>query len=271
MRSFVVLAIAAFSLAGCAATKPPAFAFDPQKSEAMNVMDAAYPDGLASRFLSDTEPPKPAPEGPDVMRAATAGAVTQAVRTHLPGSGITGTDVGVAVVSSLMATSSPDMRLHGNQIIAWMPKNGDDEDAARKAFLELVYKSMVNVVTDHGAPIYRKGKEHVPLGRDFLNAYSKACKPIISAVDGKPFENPAAWINADEPDERPAPLWLGGKDSWFFVGYGAFDKHCFPKGRRKMMRELSALLPDWAYVFTGYPKDPVVLHRGKVLRFVKPN
>ncbi len=271
-----MVTVSTLGLTGCATMKPAAY--DSSKSEALNVMEAAFPDGIASRFLNDSDREAPTTSADAALNGAAAGGIAHAAR-KLPGSIVSATDVGVAALSSALA-SNPDARLRPAMVIAWAPYATDDDKKALHAYLDQVYAALKAVSEAHGKPATRKVETEQPLNPYRVEGFSKQCKPIVSKVDGSLVELPVIAISSDDPEQRPAPEWLGGNNAWFFQGAVSFGTHCLKNESLRLLRELSEKLPEWMYVYSGlYSQDdpanpkpitPLVFHQGKVLKFVKP-
>ncbi len=255
---------ALIALTGCAGGVKP-MAFDNQKSEAMNVVAAAYGWGTAERFYRDAPPEATH----NTEKAIGVGAAGVAANT-LPGVSLSATSIGVGMVSSLL--SAPNNPAVGTGVIFWMPAGqAKDGIEARNIATKMVSDALAETMNKFGFEgVSVTTRETWPsnIHHEFY-VKGHTCKNLhpewgpLSVVS----------VNGKELEQVKAPSWLGGQDAWG-IGAGIFINSCAKPGINliALYQDLSSRLPDWAYVQVGATntRGPILFHQGKELRFITP-
>jgi len=250
-----------FVLAGCAGKQ--AAVYNPQKSEAYNVMAAAIGEYDVERFLPDSAPPEQA--GDNTTSTLATGAAAYAAHS-MPLSGLSLTDVGVGVLSAMTAPDE-DAKVKSNSIIAWMPKSlaANNKEAQRK---------ILNIMTSATIETLKKNGFAINGVKRTQEAWSFKAHDIYGLCENAEKNEILASNWTKTPYEGSSPLWLNGQDAWVLSHQSDsnIDVIKCVADKEHLFESLSSKLPKWFYIYRASTEKtpPVVYHQGKALYFVAP-
>ena len=240
--------------AGCASAPKP-MAYDNSHSKAWNIATAA---GLEN--IKDYEPTT---DHTDRNAAALGGAYIGA--SQIPGVSFSMTDIGVGMLSSMLASGTKPQEAV-DQMFIWMPaKMANNPEFARLLAANMVSKAIEKVSGEFLT------------GKVITNKYGPYGDTIFVHVNNDSNDKSYAYSSIHTPLNGYSPLWVGNYKAWKFglegksgTRIGLIDIKSITK--YKFSLAVSKELPGYFYIYLAptTKHGPLILNQGKVLTFAKP-
>lgn len=260
MRQLKRLAIVLFSatLAACS-TVPKQKAYDPSKSLALNLVEAAGIEDLKDQTVSAEDYDKLHSSGAGVV----AGLGWAGANFAMPAPGFSsGWGFGLGMLSMIRSTKIPAKR---RQLVAWMPKSmASDAQEAQRQLVELSEQALRTALNDLGWKHVLMARTTLSSGGVFFGAWvvdeALGCAPSEAATKEKCL----VAIHISKPvSGGPAPDIINSDaaDTYFFEPniYGQSLVTFANRGNNKMNAQafymsLSRNMPEWLFFYFP-PKD----------------
>ncbi len=262
-----------------AAVSTEAAGKDAPSSEALQVARAAGFKKIRDYTSSDAKAaqrPQGAPGLSGTMAAIGAGT---AAGVFTPPKGLSsGTAAGMSLAGAFLLSLPVAYAETSPRFLAWMPKElATTPEAAADALSQTLTRAMIETLP--GAQVELKIRE----------VEKKTQIRRYIAIDEPRCRDCRLWVPAIDLGRLPkigkAPAFLGGAEAYIWgrpgyrgegllAGYPWTAESMTPADRVEVMRNLSAKLPPWMYLYI--PPDPKfapypqMFHQGEVLLFIEP-
>lgn len=257
--NIILFAAIAVVFAGCASAPKPA-AYDDSHSKAWNIATAAGLKNVKDYVVKDHT---------DLNTAALGG--VYAGLSQLPGVSFSVTDIGVGMLSSILASGVKPQEAIGHMFI-WMPAEmANTPLEARTRAVNNLSKVFKKVAPKFIGKNVKENIEEVGIFAD------KRISAEYYVPDTKVIKEDATF-GVYEPTPGFSPLWLGGHKIWRFGlenGQMGTSIYLFTKRQNteiKFSVAVSKNLPNYFYIYLPATTEhgPMIINQGKILPFAKP-
>jgi len=261
--NIILFAAIAVVFAGCASAPKPA-AYDDSHSKAWNIATAAGLKNVKDYVVKDHT---------DLNTAALGG--VYAGLSQLPGVSFSVTDIGVGMLSSILASGVKPAEAMP-QLFIWLPaEQAETPDDAREKVITLLTDALKDVAGQFMDGDLHKTRAGPFFGGDtiYVNLYGERNGSAV-----------VPHFSVNSPTQAYSPLWAGGYKAWKFglegqrasTGIGfmglGHTKTLTDAENLKFNVLASKNLPDYFYIYlpATTKHGPLIINHGKILPFAKP-